>query len=117
LLDKDKRREVQGMACLALGQMLKKRADDVAATDAKAAEKVSGESEQFFQRAADKYADVKADFRGTVGKVAERELFDLRNLSIGQAAPAVEGEDQDGKKFKLSDYRGKVVLLDFWSEF
>jgi cytochrome oxidase Cu insertion factor (SCO1/SenC/PrrC family) len=24
--------------------------------------------------------------------------------------------DQDGKKFKLSDYKGKVVLLDFWSQ-
>jgi len=33
---------------------------------------------------------------------------------IGQAAPEIEGEDIDGVAFKLSDYRGKVVLLDFW---
>ena len=33
----------------------------------------------------------------------------------GRQAPDIEGEDQDGKRFKLSDYRGKVVLLDFWS--
>ena len=27
-----------------------------------------------------------------------------------------KGTDQDGKPFKLSDYKGKVVMLDFWSE-
>ena len=32
----------------------------------------------------------------------------------GKTAPDIEGEDIDGKKFKLSDYRGKVVVLDFW---
>ena len=40
-----------------------------------------------------------------------------RIMAIGKIAPEVEGEDQDGKKFKLSDYQGKVVLLDFWSQF
>jgi thiol-disulfide isomerase/thioredoxin len=25
------------------------------------------------------------------------------------------GEDLDGKKFKLSDYRGKVIVLVFWA--
>jgi cytochrome oxidase Cu insertion factor (SCO1/SenC/PrrC family) len=26
-----------------------------------------------------------------------------------------EREDEDGKRFKLSDFRGNVVLLEFWS--
>jgi peroxiredoxin len=48
-------------------------------------------------------------------EAAEKELFVIRNLSIGKTAPDIEGEDLDGKKFKLSDYRGKVVVLDFWA--
>jgi cytochrome oxidase Cu insertion factor (SCO1/SenC/PrrC family) len=37
-------------------------------------------------------------------------------LKFGNLAPEIEGQDADGKSFKLSDYRGKVVLLDFWYE-
>ena len=33
---------------------------------------------------------------------------------LNKEAPEIEGVDIDGKKFKLSDYRGKVVVLDFW---
>jgi predicted Zn finger-like uncharacterized protein len=33
---------------------------------------------------------------------------------LGKETPEIEGEDIDGKRFKLSDYRGKVVVLDFW---
>ncbi|MCR9245427.1 MAG: redoxin domain-containing protein [bacterium] len=29
-------------------------------------------------------------------------------------APEIEGVDFDGTRFRLSDYRGKVVMLDFW---
>jgi thiol-disulfide isomerase/thioredoxin len=29
-------------------------------------------------------------------------------------APDIDGEDLDGACFRLSDYRGSVVLLDFW---
>jgi peroxiredoxin len=35
-------------------------------------------------------------------------------LKAGEAAPEIEGKDLDGKDRKLSDYRGKVVLLAFW---
>jgi hypothetical protein len=35
-------------------------------------------------------------------------------LALGGLAPEIEGEDLFGAKLKLSDYRGKVVLLDFW---
>ena len=48
--------------------------------------------------------------------MAEGALFELNNLSIGLTAPDIEGEDFDGTSFKLSDYRGKVVVLDFWGD-
>ena len=35
-------------------------------------------------------------------------------LNVGDLAPEIQGEDIDGRPFKLSDYRGKVVVLDFW---
>ena len=28
----------------------------------------------------------------------------------------IAGEDLDGIRFKLSDYRGKVIVLDFWGD-
>jgi len=37
-------------------------------------------------------------------------------LEIGSVAPDIEGNDLDGVAFKLSDYRGKVVVLDFWGD-
>jgi hypothetical protein len=117
LLEKDTRPEVQGVACLTLAQMLKGRADETPDATSKEADKLREEAEKLFERAAEKFPDVKTGFRGTIGSVAKRELFDLRHLSVGKLVPDVEGEDQDGQKFKLSDYKGKVVLLDFWSEF
>src|SRR5205823_3493279 len=35
-------------------------------------------------------------------------------LHVGQRAPDLDGLDLDGKAFKLSDYRGQVVLVYFW---
>lgn len=43
-------------------------------------------------------------------------IFEAENLAVGMPAPEIEAEDLDGVKFKLSDYRGKVVLLDFWGD-
>jgi cytochrome oxidase Cu insertion factor (SCO1/SenC/PrrC family) len=37
--------------------------------------------------------------------------------STARIAPEIVGVDADGKKFHLSDYRGKVVLLDFWASY
>lgn len=50
----------------------------------------------------------------TLGKRADGELFELRNLVPGKPAPEIGGQDLNGVAFKLSDYRGKVVMLDFW---
>ena len=41
---------------------------------------------------------------------------EVGKFSVGSVAPEIEGEDLAGTNFKLSDYRGKVVLLDFWGD-
>ena len=35
--------------------------------------------------------------------------------TVGKPAAEIKGQDILGKKFKLSDYRGKVVVLSFWA--
>ncbi|VTR91408.1 thiol-disulfide isomerase-like thioredoxin : Thiol-disulfide isomerase-like thioredoxin OS=Singulisphaera acidiphila (strain ATCC BAA-1392 / DSM 18658 / VKM B-2454 / MOB10) GN=Sinac_1102 PE=4 SV=1: AhpC-TSA [Gemmata massiliana] len=44
---------------------------------------------------------------------AKTEAYEMRHLAVGKKAPEIVGEDLDGKPMKLSDYRGKVVVLDF----
>jgi hypothetical protein len=41
-------------------------------------------------------------------------LYELDHLQVGLQAPDFEATDENGVKFKLSDYAGKVVVLDFW---
>jgi len=43
-------------------------------------------------------------------------LFEMHHLGIGQVAPEIVGKNVDGKETKLSDYRGKVVVIDFWGD-
>lgn len=142
VLEKNPHREVQALACLSLAQLLTNRLDrldvlkdqdrpDLAERYHRVFGKdyveellrqdraqVAREAEMLFAQA-EKYCDVKIPVTyygsgGTVGEKAKAELFQIRHLAVGKEAPDIEGEDQDGQRFKLSDYRGKVVLLDFW---
>lgn len=76
--------------------------------------------ESMFENIIDQYGDVVLFERGdsviTVGAKAEGALFEARHLAIGKVVPDIEGEDLDGTEFKLSEYRGKVVMLDFWGD-
>ena len=68
--------------------------------------------------AALKFKDVtNIPFKTSVADKARIELYELRHLSKGKLAPDVQGKDQAGRRFKLTDYRGKVVLLYFWQEY
>ena len=51
----------------------------------------------------------------TLGEEAKPELYEIRHLRIGEVAPEIDGEDLDGTPLKLSNFRGKVVLLVFWA--
>jgi hypothetical protein len=48
--------------------------------------------------------------------VAERPAAPAmaKSPAVGTMAPEISSADTDGVDFNLSDYRGKVVMLDFW---
>lgn len=66
-----------------------------------------------FEQLRDSFGDVVLDDT-RLGDVAEQRLFRIRHLSVGKVAPDIQGEDIMGRPLKLSDYRGKVVMLTFW---
>lgn len=75
-------------------------------------------AEELYESLIANYGDLTSSMtRGkTFKEAADNALFQLKYLSIGKVAPDIEGEDLDGVAFKLSDYRGKVVVLDFWGD-
>jgi hypothetical protein len=107
IIAKNPGKDVQGRACLALGMQLHRRMGT-------AGKEGPAKAEAMLERAAGAYGTVKHPYYGTVGDKARGELYELRHLAVGKEVPDVAGADQDGKKFRLSDYKGKVVLLDFW---
>jgi hypothetical protein len=138
ILETNPDREVQGQACLALAVFYVNRAQQLdlvreRAELAKRYQELHGkdyrdalrreraaaikQAEARYEQAIEQYGDVKFVSGGTIREKALAGLFGIRELIVGKPTPDIEGEDQDGKRFKLSDYRGKVVLLYFWHEF
>jgi hypothetical protein len=137
VLAKNPKRETQGKACLQLAQQAdarlemaqdfkdnpdqaksyesflgKKTVEELVKADL---DKLSKEAQALYERVAKDFGDLSAGPSGTMKNLAEIKLEALRHpIVVGKLVPEIEGEDIDGKKFKLSDYRGKAVLLDFW---
>lgn len=51
----------------------------------------------------------------STGEVISRMKGLSPTVQLNQPAPDFEISDQFGKAWKLSDYRGKVVLIDYWA--
>ena len=96
IIERNPHDKVKGAASLALGQML--------------ANENPTEAEKHLNAVIEKYGSKNQK------EQAKGALFEMHHLGIGKVAPEIEGEDVDGKKFKLSDYRGKVVVIDFWGD-
>jgi hypothetical protein len=139
VLEQNPHRQVRALACLRLAQCLNGRLQrlDVIRERPEIARRYEGlfgrdylqallrrdrgealrEVESVFERASRDFGDVKVPYGDTVAEEARSELHEIRHLSVGKPAQEIEGQDQDGRRFRLSDYRGKVVLLYFWSEY
>ncbi|HJN10805.1 MAG: redoxin domain-containing protein [Pirellulaceae bacterium] len=135
-LEKNKDKHVQAQACFYLAQLLDReasiieqlRADpDLAPRVLQYYDKEYGDHlaslepvelarqrEKVYERLFKSFADVEIDDED-IGKIAEDALYAIRHLSVGKLAPEIKGIDISGNEFKLSDYRGKVVMLSFWA--
>jgi thiol-disulfide isomerase/thioredoxin len=69
-----------------------------------------------FDRVTHEYSDIE-DLSGgtTLGERARRMSYELKHLTVGGSAPEIEGGDLQAAPMKLSESRGKVVLLVFWA--
>jgi hypothetical protein len=139
VMEKSPHREIRGMTCLRLAEFLAARIEKLDLLKglpdmASRYEKIFGkeymgklqsmdrakamqEAEEMYVKAGEEFGDVKNPDGTTVGERVKSVLYELRHLAIGKEAPDITGTDQDGQAFKLSDYRGKVVLIYFWSEY
>lgn len=142
VLEKNASREVRGTACCALAETAAFRlglasalqegdvfaeevrrletaymgADTVAELRKADVAALQQEAVRCYRRLAKDFADLPQWQHGTMGKLAALKLEVLRRpIPLGgKPAPEIVGQDVDGKALKLSDYRGKVVLLCFW---
>lgn len=63
---------------------------------------------EIYRELAEHYGDTES------GQRAKGRLFRHERLQVGMQVPDYESEDVEGVRFKLSDYSGKVIVLDFW---
>ena len=72
----------------------------------------------------DEFLKAKSEVLAALEKADDRRLasrakgqIDVRErFSIGVVAPDITGIDLDGTEFALSDYKGKVLFVDFWGD-
>jgi hypothetical protein len=114
LIEKNPAKPVKAMAAYYLAQSVKAEAEGPKVKDSEIEAK-QAEAIKALEKVAEDYGEVQATgLRGTVGAAARTAIEEIKKSPIGKVTPEIEGEDVDGVKFKISDYRGKVVLLDFW---
>jgi hypothetical protein len=71
------------------------------------------EAEKLFQSFVDESNESPGNKQ--LAEQAKNELAEMKARGIGKPVPDIAGDDLDSKEFKLSDYKGKVILLDFWA--
>lgn len=108
ILEKSTNPRVKAVASLGLGKRLAAQSGALG-EKIEEADKVAAEAEKHLALA----VDLVGKDNPTLKSEVEKELKFLRTMRVGKV-PEIIATDLDEKEFKLSDYRGKVVLLDFW---
>lgn len=125
LIEKSPHLDVVGGATFGLAQYLTNIQQDLSAggqahpltkavVGSRSPEDLSSEIKSLLEACVEDFADAKQG-RNSIGSLASQLLTQMQ-LVIGNIAPDIIGTDLDGVEFKLSDYRGKVVVIDFWGD-
>ena len=117
VIKKTSNQKVEADATLTLATYLNRINDDLEYANpdnkylsSKSAEELGEEVESLLKKCVEDFGEQQS-----VRRAANRMLSKMR-IRIGSVAPDIVGVDLDNKEFKLSDYRGKVVVLDFWGD-
>ncbi len=110
ILKTSRNRTVKGFATLAIADWLHRNARE------ENREQMLADADRLAADVVQNYAEVRrgAGTLGDAAKAIQERIRRKGSIAIGKVAPETAGEDADGKPLKLSDYRGKVVLLKFW---
>ncbi|MFO0938156.1 MAG: redoxin domain-containing protein [Gemmataceae bacterium] len=111
VLEKNTDKSVQAQACFMIAEAASALVDRE--KDPKKSDEIAEKALKYFERAKAEFGDVIYQ-NDKMAHVADGAMFSLKFLRPGKPAPDIEGPDMDEKTFKLSDYKGKVVMLDFW---
>ncbi len=111
VIEKNTNREEKAAALFSLGAIHFKNFD--ASADRVSGEASKGKALECFRELYAAYEDVSIQgFK--LSDFAAKMLFEMTSLQVGCEAPEIEGKDAEGVSFKLSDYRGKYVIVIFW---
>jgi hypothetical protein len=76
-----------------------------------------GASDEDKEAAAKTLEEIKTKHPNSLpGLSLNSPTFIKEHLQIGMKAPDIIGKDVFGKPMKLSDFRGRVVVIDFWGD-
>ncbi len=95
---------VQGIAALGAALLLKNLGDEP---------ELMQKRLTYLRKAIIQSADIKVAKR-TVADIAADELFVIRHLVKGRDAPELSGTDVAGRPVKISEFKGRIVILLFW---
>ncbi len=120
--EKNPDRAARGHAAIGLAWLAKRKFQLAESKAAPETERLAAEAQKQFETVIRDYGDCRnlrtlgaRPATGTLAEEVKPELYEVRHLRIGKPAPDIEGEDLDAAKFRMSDYRGKVILLVFWA--
>jgi thiol-disulfide isomerase/thioredoxin len=111
-------RKIQARACQALVKTIERlfQQAERLQKDEKLRERVEkSQGKEFVEKILARAEQAKKENSDLIKTLRDKYGDIIPDLSIGKAAPEVNSQDLAGKAVKLSDLKGKVVVLDIWA--